>query len=47
MVLINFLAFVVFKILQIIADISKIRKTVLLDLKFIFNVLLGSATGFI
>ena len=33
--------------MQITADISKIWKTVPRDLIFIFNVLLGSAIGFI
>ena len=33
--------------MQITADISEIWKTVQLDLTLIFNVLLGSAIGFI
>ena len=33
--------------MQITADIRKIWKTVQHDLTFIFNVVLGSATGFI
>ena len=55
MILINFVAFVVFKILfnavsmqnLLNADMSKIWKTVQRDLIFIFNVLLGSAIAFI
>ena len=55
MILINFVAFVVFKILLnavsmqnlINADMSKIWKTVQRDVIFIFNVLLGSAIAFI
>ena len=58
MVLVNFVEFVVFKILFDLVsmqnllnantdDINKIRKTALPDLIFIFNVLLRSATGFI
>ena len=33
--------------MQITADISKIRKTVQHDLIFVFNVILGSAIGFL
>ena len=55
MVLMNFVAFAVFKILYnlfsmqnlLIADISKIWKTVQRDLIFIFDVLLGSAISFV
>ena len=55
MVLMNFVAFAVFKILYnlfsmqnlLTADISKIWKTVQRDLIFIFDVLLGSAISFV
>ena len=55
MVLMNFVAFVVFKILYnlvsmqnvLTAGISKILKTVQRDLTFIFDVLLGSAISFV
>ena len=55
MVLINFVAFVVFRILYnlvsmqnlLTADIKKIWKTVQRDLIFIFEVLLGSTIIFV
>ena len=56
MVLMNFVAFVVFKILLNLVsmqnllnanNLSKIWKTVQGDLIFIFDVLLGSAIGFV
>ena len=58
MLLLNFVAFVIFKILlnlasmqifkmQITADISKIRKTVQGDLIFIFDARFGSVIGFV
>ena len=54
MVLMNFVAFVVFKILYnlvsmqslLAGDISKIQKTVQRDLIFIFDIILGSGISF-
>ena len=47
MVLINFVAFVVFKILLNLISMQNFWKTVQGDHIFVFNVLLGSAVGFI